>query len=240
MTDPLAFMDHAPTLSDQTANVWLFDLRKYTASDFSKILSDTEKEKADRFRKSSLKNDYVISHGLLRIVLSHYASLRPEEVAFAHNAWGKPELAHSEDLLRFNFSHSAHWTMIGVARRNIGVDVECIRELKDLGDLAKTILTDREFVCWQELKGSQRERVFFQAWTRKESFVKATGRGLSLPLKDFEVLMGDEDQVRLLSSQVKTEFGGASWMLRDVSVDETHLAAICVEGGARDVHLVRL
>ena len=37
----------------------------------------------------------------------------------------------------------------------------------------------------------------FRLWTMKESFLKVTGRGMSLPLRDFTVFIEDEGTARL-------------------------------------------
>ena len=36
-----------------------------------------------------------------------------------------------------------------------------------------------------------RNQAFYKIWTLKESFVKATGKGLSVPFYDFEITVGE-------------------------------------------------
>jgi phosphopantetheinyl transferase len=73
-----------------------------------------------------------------------------------------------------------------VDRREIGVDVEFVRPMSNLEDIAASVYTPGELASLLQAQGEARERLFFRYWTRKESYIKAIGKGLSIPLNSFD------------------------------------------------------
>lgn len=87
--------------------------------------------------------------------------------------------------LDFNLSHSGGQVICAFSQRGrLGIDVEQILPI-DLEDF-RGVFTEAE---WQTIvQAPQPEHQFYQFWTRKEAVVKAVGKGLQIPLKDFSVL----------------------------------------------------
>lgn len=131
------------------------------------------------------QRQYLAAHALLRTALSRYASVRPEDWVFARNAFGRPEIAGPRRAppLRFNLSHTDGLVACGVARvADIGVDVESIsRRLPSL-ELAKRYFTLTEYRSLCNRPPSAQAQTFLTHWTLKEAYIKARGKGLSLPL----------------------------------------------------------
>ena len=75
-------------------------------------------------------------------------------------------------------------------------------------------------------EGARRE-AFFRCWTRKEALLKAKGGGLSLPLDLFDVSMGDESAVTLVTRPDPEE--AEQWEILSVPVPSGYSAAIAVE-----------
>lgn len=105
----------------------------------------------------------------------------PVDAALAETVLGKPYLAQYPGV-QFNLSHSGPWGVCALSDFPVGVDVEMIRPLRR--DVAKRFFTAVE----QEHLSRCPAEEFFRLWTRKESFVKAVGRGFSLGLDRFSVL----------------------------------------------------
>lgn len=107
----------------------------------------------------------------------------PKEPEMAKTVLGKPYLAHYPGV-HFNLSHSGSWGACALSEAPVGVDVELVRPLRQ--NVAGRFFTPTEqaFLARQ----SEPERAFFRLWTRKESFIKALGKGLTLPLNSFSVL----------------------------------------------------
>jgi 4'-phosphopantetheinyl transferase len=80
-----------------------------------------------------------------------------------------------------------------------GVDVERLGRVTSMSSVARTVFAPVERDELLALGEEQREARFYRLWTLKEAFAKATGRGLSLPLRDisFSGGGGDEEPITL-------------------------------------------
>jgi len=197
-------------LPDNEVHVWQVDQiawEKETGWLFE-LLDSEERERAARFKFPAPRNQFVISRALLRRCLGRYLRIEAREVRFRTTGNGKPELAgntdpHLNDLrfdypsvtdvrfddLRFNLSHTEGVTVFAVARhRQVGVDVERIRENTNALELAERFFSPQEVQWLQSQPASDRIPSFFSCWTAKEAYIKAHGQGLSMSLSSFGVL----------------------------------------------------
>jgi len=97
-------------------------------------------------------------------------------------SYGRPFV---EGAVDFNISHSGRYVVCAFSKTGrIGIDIEEVKPV--LLENFKSICTDTE---WEQIQFSEdRNLEFFLLWTMKESTVKAIGRGLSIPLKDIEII----------------------------------------------------
>lgn len=202
-------------------------------------LSSDERARAERFRFEKDRTRFVVARGALRSILSRYVGLHPARLSFAYGAQGKPELAGltTHSTLRFNLSHAGAAALCAVTEgREIGVDVEFIREDFASMEIAERFFSPREVAALQELPQQARTRAFFNCWTRKEAYIKALGEGLSCPLDSFAVSLAEEDAATLLWSAA-----GAGeverWTMKSLAVGADYAAAVAVEGKAEPFRL---
>src|SRR5258707_8270511 len=107
------------------------------------LLSDDERARAGRFSFVEHANRYTVARANLRRILSRYTDVAPELLKFKYSANGKPFLANAS--IRFNLSHSSNLAVVGVTRdREIGIDVEQIRNDNDLLDVAENYFAPAE------------------------------------------------------------------------------------------------
>ncbi|MBN1866410.1 4'-phosphopantetheinyl transferase superfamily protein [Candidatus Sumerlaeota bacterium] len=196
------------------------------------LLSGDEIARADRFHFQRHRDRFTIARGALRSILSTCVGADPRAIRFAYGPQGKPSLANAEtpDDIRFNVSHSEDLALVAVAPgRELGVDVECVRDLKDFEVLARRFFAAGEVAALESLDPPSRREAFFACWTRKEAFLKAKGGGLSVPLREFEVsvLPGEEAALRGVEWDPSE---AARWRLASLSVAEGYAAALAVEG----------
>jgi phosphopantetheinyl transferase len=120
-------------------------------------------------------------------VLAGYLDGEPPEIH--REPGGKPRLAAAPERLSFNLSHSHGLALIAVTEggREVGVDVEWIRERRDLPRLAARWLGFHDALAVAAAPPGRREPVFYDAWTRHEARVKCTGAGLAGPAPGPEV-----------------------------------------------------
>ena len=144
------------------------------------ILSHKERLKAESFVFERDRQNYVISHGALRMLLSRYSGIAPEALEFEAGANGKPALAQRFTDLRFNLSHTDGLALIAITRgREVGVDVERVDPEMAFEDIAEHYFEPREVWDLRVAPPAEKAGKFFEVWTCKEARLKATGEGLS-------------------------------------------------------------
>jgi 4'-phosphopantetheinyl transferase len=156
-------------------------------------LTMDEIAKVDRYRMPSSQVQALYVRNYLRKVLSCYSDLRPEEWRFEYGEKGKPSLITEQQIktgLNFNISHSQDHLLIAICQiqgqpLQLGVDIEHARSSTNIDSIMKHYFSDAELTDLLELnKEEQRER-FFDLWALKESYIKATGKGLATSLRSF-------------------------------------------------------
>ncbi len=203
------------------------------------LLSPDEVLRARRFHFSKDRDGFTLVRASLRIVLGGYLDLNPARVEFRYGKAGKPCLPDSINPrgLRFNVSHSGGMALAAVAwGREVGVDVEQIRAGVNLQEVARQFFSQREVTELFDLPVEQQPAGFFNCWTRKEAYVKATGQGLSVPLHSFGVSLKPGEPARLTfihddAAEMRR------WTLQDVSPAAGYAAALAVEGAGWELHL---
>ncbi|MCW2981906.1 MAG: phosphopantetheinyl transferase [Solirubrobacterales bacterium] len=105
----------------------------------------------------------------------------PEPPALLPGDNGKPRLAVEPGRLGFNLSHSGALALVALAPGGIdvGVDVERIKERRDLARLAARWLPEADALAVAAVPPADKAAVFYPAWTRHEARVKCTGVGLA-------------------------------------------------------------
>lgn len=222
----------AADATGRAVEVWPVQLRGSgaTISRLRALLSDDELERALRFRGENLQHAYILARGALRLLLAHSLGRAPAEIDLAYEPAGKPFLPGS--LLNFNVSHSGQVALYAFTRRcEVGVDVECMRSLPDMHDIAHRFFHPAEVVDLLALPEDQRARGFFDCWARKEAYMKATGLGLSTPLDSFRVHLAP-GEARLVEC---ADGGACEWSLHDLQVVPGYAAALAYRDRPRPV-----
>jgi 4'-phosphopantetheinyl transferase len=196
------------TLAEHEIHVWASSLAadKIQLAAYEQTLSSDESERAARYRFDQHRNRFITGRGWLRSVLSHYLDQEVGEIRFEYNANGKPAMRAREPALRFNLAHCDDLAVLAVTRAaEVGVDVERLRPLKDADDIADRFFSRTESEGLKALTATQKPAGFFNLWTRKEAWLKATGEGLSDSLNQVEVSFLPEERARLVRLFGKTD-----------------------------------
>ena len=135
----------------------------------------TARLKHDNMKKQSIAADVLINRGMKE----KFPNIKTP-VIWDYDQYGKPYFTDFPEIY-MNISHSGDYTVCVLSDSPVGIDIQHIREVGQ--NVLKRYFTDEE----QEYVGSDIER-FYELWVRKESFSKAVGRGLQLPLKGISVL----------------------------------------------------
>jgi len=207
------------------------------------LLSTDEVERADRLRGDALRRHFVVSHGVLRVILAAHVRTDPKALRFntSGEAHGKPRLSNPPPgrAPDFNLSHSGGLALIGVTDRvEIGVDIEQIRPLDDLWSVADRVYTPTEI---RALRGHAPDRqlaAWYRTWTRKEAALKAVGKGFGIDPRLLEMLAPD-----FVPTTVSDEFArasrGSAFHVTELQPAPGHAAALVVLDAAPRVHVAR-
>jgi len=143
----------------------------------SALLDPVEVGRGERFATGDDRRRHVVSHAVLRLILSAFTGCDPRVIQIATTVRGKPYLV--ERGLHFSLSHDADVALIAVTTSGrIGVDVERVRPDLRLDVFARPLVPEADVTRIEELEPEVRTRAWFQAWTRMEAIAKASGNGI--------------------------------------------------------------
>jgi 4'-phosphopantetheinyl transferase len=191
-----------------------------------KSLSHDEAERAARFHFGRHRRDYIICRGLLRSVLSSYLNLNPADLTFRYGPEGKPFLQNLG--LHFSVSHSENRVLYALCENSeLGVDIEYVRDLPEADILAKHYFSPFECAELRSTTPAIRMKAFFCCWTRKEAYIKATGKGLSIPLDSFQVSTSPAQPVTLKAREGQ-DLQLTNWSLKHLDPAFGYVGALAV------------
>ncbi len=211
------------------------------------FLSDDEVAQESRFHFTDDRKRYLVTRATVRMVLSRYAHIAPEKWVFSKNAYGRPTIADaivdSEAQARglaFNLSHTRGLIALAVTRgRELGVDVENITARTVSLDVAERFFSPTEVAELSCVAPDRQQDRFFEYWTLKESYIKARGMGLSLPLDRFSFKFPHRSAVSM-SIDPHLQDHADRWIFWQYRPTADFLMAICAERGIDDVPVVSI
>jgi 4'-phosphopantetheinyl transferase len=222
-------------LTNRRVEVWSVDTMSPPAvvRRLETVLSVDERERAARFGLERHRDAFIVARGVLRMLLARYVDRRSEDLLFVYGTKGKPSLTGNP--LDFNVSHSDGIAVFAFARGcELGVDVERIHALTDMMEIARRFFSPGEAEELTGLPEEEREHAFFHCWTRKESYVKATGNGLFTPLRDFRVTLRPDEPARFI--YVENDPSTAlQWTLHNLRIAPAFAAAMAYRDQPRPV-----
>jgi 4'-phosphopantetheinyl transferase len=221
-------------LTGRTVHVWPVSTLAPDAAveRFRPLLAPDETDRAGRFRFERLQRSFILARGALRVLLGRYLNTAPGEIDFSYGVKGKPALA-APNRLQFNASHSGDLALFAFTTDcEVGVDVEAIRPMRDIEDVAKRFFCAEETAELRSLPDGQREHGFFLCWTRKEAYIKATGDGLSTPLDAFRVSLRPGEAAALVHLE-RDPIAAQAWTLHDLTPAHGYAAALAYRDSPR-------
>lgn len=199
---------------------------------YCELMDPEETQKQQRFRFAKHRHQYLVSRALVRTVLSRYEPRAPEKWDFHYNAYGRPEIApgQSASLLRFNLSKTEGLIACAVTiERDVGVDVETIDPTVETVSIASRYFSQFEVQSLRHLLDKKQER-FYQYWTLKESYIKARGMGLALPLDQFSFHLDERGPIRISFGPHLSDDPG-DWQFNQLRPTGNQFLALCIRRG---------
>ena len=209
----------------QGVEAWIVDLndgagvRPYAET----LLAHQERERANRFRHENERERFILTHAILRELLSQYLHVSPATLDFTLGANGKPSLTHFP-WLRFNLSHARDLAAFAFTSNcDLGIDIEAVRDVPQAAAIVSHFFCRGEQADLTRLEEHEFAQAFYRTWVSKEAYLKAVGAGLSMPLNSFQVSVAANSTPRLLV----TRNGDAhSWTLQSLPLESGYVGAI--------------
>jgi 4'-phosphopantetheinyl transferase len=209
--------------ADQSAAKWADELRA--------CLSPEERAAERRFHRQRDRDRFAACRGILRRLAGCYLDCAPARIRIVAGEFGKPEICGGG--LQVNVSHSHGLALLGFCREQpVGIDVERMDPAVEPDRLVEHVFSSHELRRFRALPEQERLQGFYNGWTRKEAFIKATGRGLDFPLAAFDVSLEPGAPAQLLRMEGSRR-KAAAWGVYDLPPIPGFAAALVIRGARR-------
>lgn len=191
-------------LSANEIHIYLIQFDLFDSKRCLQYLSDDERNRAEKLKIVAKKDQFIITRCVLRLLLSSVITKAYQSIEFLYGEHGKPSIKEliDDETVEFNISHSGNYALIAITLNNkVGVDIEEINPDIEHHSLSKRFFSKQENLELQGVSVEQRGDIFYRVWTRKESFIKATGEGIAFGLERFSVSLNEGGEAGL---EVKT------------------------------------
>jgi 4'-phosphopantetheinyl transferase len=220
-------------LGEDEAHVWRasLDQEAKVIANLAALLSRDEYQRAMRYHRATDRDRFIVGRGVLKRIISTYLALSPGELRFTYNEYGKPAVSEDQNdrAINFNLSHSGELALYAITkRRGVGIDIEYIREDFATLEIAEHFFSKDEVRSLKAAPIDQRTKAFFNCWSRKESYIKAIGMGVSFPLDGFTVSLAPNEAPALLNVG-SDESEPSRWRMHELKAGEGYAASIIVE-----------
>ncbi len=216
-------------------HVWRISLdqKPDVVNRFEQFLDKEERSRAFSYRFKNDKRRYIVRHGALKKILNKYLCTKPGAIQFKYTRFGKPLLS-SNTSFHLNMTHSKEYAILAVARnRSIGIDLEYMLPVINMDSMMKSVLTDEEYEMISVFSPLHRFQAFYDLWTLKEAYLKATGDGIN-KICDVAVLFSmDCSSVSVVEKGNKKRSDNFTFLQLDPAHGYT--AGLAVEGNDKSI-----
>jgi 4'-phosphopantetheinyl transferase len=204
------------------------------------LLSTEELKQESAFYFHEDRRRYVITRALVRKMLSKFAPVAPQDWIFTRNRYGRPEIDNKGTqvpALSFSISHTRSAVVVGVAHGiALGVDIENIHSSNVVPiDIAERYFAPCEVSDLLVTSAETQLHRFFEYWTLKESYIKARGIGLSIPLNRFGFVFAGQRMVKFFVDADLCDDANR-WHFWQFKPSPEYLVGVCAEGSGNTVH----
>ena len=163
---------------------------------FGRLYNAVSRDRREKTDKLIFRKDKMLSLAADALLKNALSDREIEDFTLEYGKNGKPYIRDKN--IYFNLSHSENTVMCAVSDMEIGCDVEKVTDI-DI-EIAKRFFHSAEYeMLAREQTGEGKRDIFFRLWTIKESFVKATGLGMVLPMNSFRIDI-NKDKVSVLQN----------------------------------------
>jgi len=173
-------------LIDNDTQVYLLNIEDNIKYINKSIIPQIQIEEISRYKFKNDSDKRLLARSFLFEYLKEKYNISNFDLGF--NEYKKPFLQLTPSI-NFSFSYAKNYVLIGISKRNIGIDIEYINVKFDINEIAQEIMCKRELDWFNSCKNTSLKRIyFFQLFSAKESIIKAFGMGLHFDVKNVNTL----------------------------------------------------
>lgn len=190
-------------------------------SKFGRLITCVSMEKRKRISRFYRYEDAqrtLMGDILVRYLLCKRLDIKNKELVFGVNEYGKPFLINTTNI-QYNISHSGRWIACSIDNLPIGIDIEQIKPI-DMR-IAERFFSKEEVKILMNKCAAEREAYFYDLWALKESYIKAIGKGLSIPLDSFTIRIL-EDNITVYTTRESDNY-----YFKQYYIDKDYKMAVC-------------
>lgn len=149
---------------------------------------------AENSAKTARRLEHSLGLKLLKAGLmdQYRLEVSVSDSAIGRGPHGKPYLTGHPEI-HFNISHCEGLVVCGFGGTELGIDVERIRPYRE--NVVRKVLSERERETFGKMALEEKTEYFFRLWTLKESYVKAVGCGITVPLSEIEFCLNHAGKI---------------------------------------------
>jgi len=195
------------------------------------ILPGPVHEKLKKISNPANRYRSAMGEILTRYAIQSVSGINTGDLVVEIGPNGKPFLT-SHPQIHYNISHSGEYVVCAVAKVNLGIDVERIRDVNFR--VAERYFSKAELADLMKYEPYERRDYFFTLWTIKESYLKALGKGLTKSLSSFTVRK-DRKKYHLTGEDL-----AVGYSVFNSSLPGNYMISLCYENKAQQVDLKEL
>ena len=225
-------------LSNGTIYLWYSSLEVSNWRSFLTLLSNEERRRAKCFAYERDTRRFVVSHTILRMLLSEMTTIPASRLRLSTGRNSKPALLEElHQPIHFSLARSEEHVVIGFSSHPLGVDIESLSISIDVEDFASVALADEEREALNAIDLVNRHEAVLRCWTQKEAYLKAIGVGLYTSPKTIEVSFTPGVPAGLKKAS-GSSIRVSKWFVDIVSIDPSYVAAVAAIGAGRHIEII--
>jgi 4'-phosphopantetheinyl transferase len=198
------------------------------------MLRPVERERHARFRHDDDRHMFLIGRVMARAIVADAIGEAPHDWPWREGPRGRPEVDRADCRVSFNLAHSAGLVVCARSTSGpVGVDVEH-RSRAPLEHALVTRCCADDEAADVNARGDGWRDHFLKYWTLKESYLKATGLGISVHLPDVRFRLHDGPSAAFTGSLAGADAG---WTFDLREMTPHHYVAVAASttngGGSR-------
>lgn len=229
---PVPNSTNVAPLAKNDVHIWLINVADISQQQLLRLQTLLSKQELQRngayqFDKHRLRD--TICRALVRLVLSDFLCQSSASLQFECNQYGKPRLTEPNSQLQFNLSHSGDYIACAITLgAPIGIDIETNQRSNDVMEIADHYFSKIEMADLLAYPERDQRVNFFDYWTLKESYIKARGLGLAIPLNQFSFLLRHKNAVSITFGETIDD-SADSWTFLQWRLDTHYHLALAVQ-----------